>query len=42
MALTAWERTLSDGYIAQQVYILMFLVLDCRAYREMGAIQIPG
>jgi hypothetical protein len=35
MALTAWERALRDGYIAQQVYILMFLVLDCRAYREI-------
>ena len=35
MAMTAWEQALRDGYIAQQVYILMFLVLDCRAYREI-------
>jgi len=35
IALTAWERALSDGYITQHVYILMFLVLDCRAYREI-------
>ena len=35
MALTAWERALRDSYIAQQVYILMFLVLDCRTYREI-------
>jgi len=34
MALTAWEKALRDGYIAQHVYILMFLVLDRRAYRE--------
>ncbi len=35
MALTAWERARNDGYIMQQVYLLMFLVLDCRAYREI-------
>jgi hypothetical protein len=35
MALTAWERALNDGYIVQQVYLLMFLVLDCRTYREI-------
>ena len=35
VAMTAWEQALRDGYIAQQVYILMFLVLDCRAYREI-------
>ena len=35
MAMTAWERALRDDYIAQQVYILMFLVLDGRAYREI-------
>lgn len=34
MALTAWEKALRDGYIAQHVYILMFLVLDRREYRE--------
>ena len=34
MALTAWERALRDGYIAQHVYILMFLVLDRHEYRE--------
>jgi hypothetical protein len=34
MALTAWEKALRDGYMAQHVYILMFLVLDRRAYRE--------
>ena len=26
MALTAWEKALRDGYIAQHVYRLMFLV----------------
>ena len=35
MAVTAWEKALRDSYIYQQVYILMFLVLDCRAYREI-------
>ena len=35
MALTAWERARNDGSIMQQVYLLMFLVLDCRAYREI-------
>ena len=35
MARTAWEQALRDGYIAQQVYILMFLVLDCPAHREI-------
>src|SRR5262249_46357220 len=35
MARTAWEQALRDGYIAQQVYILLFLVLDSRAYREI-------
>ena len=34
MALTAWEKALRDGYIAQHVYRLMFLVLDSRAFRE--------
>ena len=35
MARTAWEQALRDGYITQQVYILMFLVLDSRTYREI-------
>jgi hypothetical protein len=35
MARTAWEQALRDGYISQHVYILMFLVLDSRAYREI-------
>jgi hypothetical protein len=35
MARTAWGKALRDGYISQQVYITMFLVLDCRAYREI-------
>ena len=35
MAVTAWERALRESYIYQQVYILMFLVLDSRAYREI-------
>jgi hypothetical protein len=35
MARTAWGKALRDGYMAQQVYLLMFLVLDCRAYREI-------
>jgi hypothetical protein len=34
MALTAWEKALRDGYIAQHVYRIMFLVLESRAYRE--------
>jgi hypothetical protein len=34
MAATAWERALRDSYVSQHVYIIMFLVLDCRAYRE--------
>jgi hypothetical protein len=35
MARTAWGKALRDGYISQQVYLIMFLVLDCRAYREI-------
>jgi len=35
MARTAWGKALCDGYISQQVYIIMFLVLDCRAYWEI-------
>jgi hypothetical protein len=34
MATTAWEHALRDSYVSQHVYILMFLVLDCPAYRE--------
>ena len=34
MAATAWERALRDSYVYQHVYIVMFLVLDCPAYRE--------
>ena len=34
MAATAWERALRDSYVSQHVYIVMFLVLDCPAYRE--------
>ncbi len=34
MALTAWEKALRDGYVAQHVYVLMFLVLDRHEYRE--------
>jgi hypothetical protein len=34
MATTAWEQALRESYISQQVYILMFLVLESRAYRE--------
>jgi hypothetical protein len=35
MAATAWEQALRDSYISQQVYILMFLVLESRAYRAI-------
>jgi len=35
MAATAWEQALRDSYIFQQVYILLFLVLESRAYREI-------
>jgi hypothetical protein len=35
MAVSAWEYALRDGYIAQHVYIIMFLVLDGRAFREI-------
>src|SRR5262249_35991005 len=34
MATTAWHKALRDSYVSQHVYILMFLVLDSRAYRE--------
>ena len=35
IALTSWEKALRDNYVTQQVYIVMFLVLDSRAYREI-------
>lgn len=35
MAATAWEKALRDAYVYQHVYILMFLVLDRRAFREI-------
>ena len=35
MARTAWARALHTSTIYQQVYLLMFLVLDGRAYREI-------
>jgi hypothetical protein len=35
MVATAWEQALRDSYISQQVYIIMFLVLESRAYREI-------
>src|SRR3989441_1578177 len=35
MARTAWARALHTSTIYQRVYLLMFLVLDCRAYREI-------
>ena len=42
MAATAWER-LARRYVSQHVYILMFLVLDCPAYREKLLIdERPG
>jgi hypothetical protein len=34
IATTAWERALRDAYVYQHVYILMFLVLEGRAFRE--------
>ncbi len=39
MARTAWDHALRDGYVSQQVYILMFLVLDSRAFREILLIK---
>jgi hypothetical protein len=35
MAATAWEKALRDSYVSQHVYIVMFLVLNSRAYREV-------
>jgi hypothetical protein len=35
MAATAWEKALRDSYVSQHVYIVMFLVLHSRAYREV-------
>jgi len=34
MAATAWHKALRDSYVTQHVYIVMFLVLESRAYRE--------
>jgi hypothetical protein len=34
MAATAWAKALRDSYVSQHVYIIMFLVLDGREYRE--------
>jgi hypothetical protein len=34
MAATAWAKALRDSYVTQYVYIVMFLVLESRAYRE--------
>jgi hypothetical protein len=39
MAANAWDQALCDGYVSQHVYILMFLVLDSRAYREILLIK---
>jgi hypothetical protein len=39
MARTAWDHALRDGYVSQQVYILMSLVLDSRAFREILLIK---
>jgi hypothetical protein len=35
IASTSWEKALRDSYVTQQVYIVMFLVLDSREYREI-------
>lgn len=35
MATTAWEKALRDTYVSQHVYIVMFLVLESRAYRDI-------
>jgi hypothetical protein len=35
MAATSLEKALRDSYVSQQVYIVMFLVLDSKAYREI-------
>ena len=35
IASTSWEKALRDSYVMQQVYIVMFLVLDSREYREI-------
>jgi len=34
IAATAWAKAMRDSYVTQNVYIVMFLVLDSRAYRE--------
>jgi hypothetical protein len=35
MAMTAWEKAIRDVYVYQHVYIIMFLVLDRREYRDI-------
>ncbi len=39
MATIAWDQALRDGYVSQQVYLLLFLVLDSRTYREILLIK---
>jgi hypothetical protein len=39
LATTAWEKALRDAYVYQHVYIIMFLVLDRREFREILLIQ---
>ena len=39
LAVTVWEQALRDAYIYQQIYIVLFLVLDCRAFRGDPAHQ---
>jgi hypothetical protein len=39
MAMTAWEKALRDAHVYQQVYVIMFLVLDRREFREIMLIQ---
>jgi hypothetical protein len=35
MAATAWKKALRDAYVYQHVYLIMFLVLDSREFREI-------
>jgi hypothetical protein len=43
MALTAWQKAMRESYVSQDVYILMFLVLDSPAYWEQLLIdERPG
>jgi hypothetical protein len=34
IAATAWAKAMRNSYVTQHVYIVMFLVLDSRTYRE--------